>query len=165
MIFQMLLALSLGVFAESPEALLDSLCANASGPSAVRYWQQAGDPEGTVPSSHPDTLGRILGNCTGISVEPGEDRMGESGATYYVREFPDARWTWVDSAGSNRQAIGATEVVFRDGSYRWRKVPLSAAIAESGVSSGQQLLLALVATALAALLGGMAVWWAKRRWG
>lgn len=160
----LLLSASLGLFAETPEALLDSLCAHSRGTEGVSYWEETADPEGTSPPADPDTLARMLGSRSGLSVEPGEDELGERGETHYVKVYAESRWRWSDSTGTGRVAAGRTEVVYRDGRYYWREVPLQSG--RGGTVTGRQrLLMGMIATGALAVVGGMALWWARRRWG
>lgn len=164
MAVQILLALVCGVFTESPEALLDSLCVHARGREAVGYWQSAADPAGTVPQADPDTLAALLSSRSGLSVEPGEDKLGDTGETHYVIIFADSRWSWTDGEGRQRVARGRTEVVFRDGAFYWRKLPFSAGSEGASMSGTHSLLLSMLATGALLVFAVLALWWARRRW-
>ena len=165
MILQMLLAIVVSAFAESPEALLDSLCAHSSGRGAVRYWQSCADPDGTAPPAQADTLRALLATCSDLSVEPGEDELGETGETFYVLIFPESRWSWTDGERTSRVARGRTEVVFRDGRFYWRNLPLSAGAEGANVSSSQRILMGMMFTGAIMVVAFLVLWWAKRRWG
>ncbi|MFO7950806.1 MAG: hypothetical protein R6U36_10635 [Candidatus Fermentibacteraceae bacterium] len=165
MILQMLLALAVSAFAESPEALLDSLCSRCSGEGAVRCWQSCADPAGTTPSAHPDTIRALLQSCSDLSVEPGEHELGETGETFYVLVFPESEWTSTDGEGTDRVVRGRTEVVFRDGRFYWRSIPLSPGREGAAVSSGQRILMGMMLTGVTLVVALLALWWAKRRWG
>jgi len=165
MVLQMLLALSAAAFAESPEALLDSLCSSRSGEGAVRCWQSFADPAGTTPPAHPDTIRALLRSRSGLTVEPGEHELGETGETFYVLVFPESQWTWTDGGGTDRVVRGRTEVVFRDGGFYWRSLPLSPGREGAAVSSSQRILMGMMLTGVTLVVALMALWWAKRRWG
>lgn len=165
MVLQMLLAIAVAAFAESPEALLDSLCSSRSGDGAVGCWQSCADPAGTTPPAHPDTIRALLRSRSGLSVEPGDHELGETGETFYVLVFPESEWTWTDDEGTDRVVRGRTEVVFRDGRFYWRSLPLSPGREGAAVSSSQRILMGMMLTGVTLVVALMALWWAKRRWG
>lgn len=131
----------------------------------MRYWQSTADPEGSVPVADADTLADLLSACRGLSVEPGEDELGETGEMHYVIIFPDSKWSWTDTEGAKRMVRGRTEVAFRNGRFYWRKLPVSPRESGATVSSSQTLLVGLMLTGGLAVFALLALWWAKRNWG
>jgi hypothetical protein len=147
----------------SPEELLVSLCDTAGTGAGAPFWADTRSAESPQSGMSVEGLAAVLRASPGLSVDPGPPDLvstDEAEGSYLV-SFPEARWSWSDSAGTDFTAVGGTTVQMERGSFYWVELPVFGG--GIGLRPEQRILLGFLATALVLLLGALALWWVRRR--
>ncbi len=151
-----IILISTGMDVETPEEFLTNLSS-----SHADQWIEFQYP--TENAIHPDTVKSIIGSLRSLSVEPGERILEDIEGGYRVT-FPESRWTWRKDGGRIGSVRGESVVEWRPGGYSWTAIPV---FTEEGASIGRRESLCMGVTMMAAIgiVGVIAIWCAKRRYG
>ena len=147
---------SAGIDADTPEEFLTTL---ASSPAEI--WIESQLPgDNTI---HPDTVTAVIGSRIDLSVDPGGRVLEDVEGGYRVL-FPESRWTWRMDGGRIGSVRGQSVIEWHPGGYSWVAVPV---FTEQGASIGRRESLCMGVTAMLAIgvIGILAIWYAKRRYG
>ena len=152
------LLVSYGMDVETPEEFLEVLSSGTAD-----QWvdhQCGGDDHQQIP---PDSIRALVGTLEDLSVEPGEMELEDVEGGYRA-VFQESRWTWRIAGGRIGSVRGVSVVEWRPGGYTWVTLPV---FTEERASIGRKESLCMGATITAAigLIGSIAVWYAKRRYG
>jgi hypothetical protein len=147
---------SAGIDADTPEEFLAALAV-----SPAELWiecQISGD--NTI---DPDTVTAIIGARRNLSVDPGGRVLEDVEGGYRV-VFPESRWTWRMDGGRIGSVRGQSVIEWHPGGYSWVAVPV---FTEQGASIGRRESLCMGVTVMLAIgvIGTLAIWYAKRRYG
>lgn len=149
----------------SPEEFLQALCDTAGKFGGPEFWSRSAAEEVDPAVASRDSIAAFLAETRDLSVDPGAPVLLESDQVdfSYRASFPDAEWSWIDPSGRVHRATGNTVVISSGGVFRWVLLPpLEGSIS---VGPGEKILVGLILTVMALLIGGFALWWVKRRWG
>ncbi len=152
------LIISSGMDTETPDAFLDILAA-----SDAEIWVEHQFSGNSQTEIHPDSIRSVIGPKRNLSVEPGEKILEDVEGGYRVI-FPLSRWTWRMDGGRIGSVSGESIIEWHPGGYTWVTIPL---MMDEGASIGRKesLCMGITITASIALIGIIAVWYAKRRYG
>ncbi|OPX28039.1 MAG: hypothetical protein B1H09_08480 [Gemmatimonadaceae bacterium 4484_173] len=148
--------ISTGIDTDTPEEFLTTL---ASSPAEI--WIESQLPgDNTI---HPDTVTAVIGSRIDLSVDPGGRVLEDVEGGYRVL-FPESRWTWRMDGGRIGSVRGQSVIEWHPGGYSWVAVPV---FTEQGASIGRRESLCMGVTAMLAIgvIGILAIWYAKRRYG
>ncbi len=151
-----LMLISTGMDVETPEEFLATL----SSCSADQWIEYQYLSENAI---HPDTVKARIESLRSLSIEPGERILEDIEGGYKVT-FPESRWTWRMDGGRIGSVRGESVVEWHPGGYSWAAIPI---FSDEGASIGRKESLCMGATMMAviAVIGILAVWYAKRRYG
>jgi len=151
-----IMVISIGMDVETPEEFLLTL-ASSNAEQWIEHQCTGAD------AMHPDTITAVIESFTSLSVNPGERILEDVEGGYRVI-FPESRWTWRMSGGKIGSVRGESIVEWRPGGYSWAILPV---LTEEGASIGRKESLCMGATVMMAIgvVGIIAVWYAKRRYG
>lgn len=152
------LIVSSGMDVETPEEFLVILAE-----SDAELWIEHQYAGNNTEELHPDSIRAAMGSLTSLSVEPGERLLVDVDGGYRVI-FPESRWTWRMEGGRIGSVQGESVLEWRPGGYSWAALPI---LTEEGASIGRKESLCLGGTITLAvgLVGIIAIWYAKRRYG
>ncbi len=158
MIVLLALIVSSGMDVETPEEFLEILAE-----SDAELWIEYQCTDNETDELHRDSIRSTIVSLTSLSVEPG-DRLLEDVDGGYRVIFPESRWTWRMAGGRIGSVRGESVLEWRPGGYSWVTLPI---LTEEGTSIGRKESLCLGGTLTLAigLVGIIAVWYAKRRYG
>jgi hypothetical protein len=142
--------------AETPEEFLINL-ASCPAEQWIEYQLQ------TDSSLSSDTVKALVESFRELSVEPG-DRILEDMEGGYRVVFPESRWTWRMDGGRIGSVGGQSVIEWHPSGYSWVSLPV---LTEKGASIGRRESLCMGVTIMLAIgvMGIIAVWYAKRRYG
>ena len=152
------LIISSGMDTETPDAFLVVLAS-----SDAETWIEHQFSSNSESEIHPDSIRSIIGEKRNLSVELGEKILEDVEGGYRVI-FPLSRWTWRMDGGRIGSVSGESIIEWHPGGYTWVSIPF---MIDEGTSIGRKetLCMGITITALIALIGIVAVWYAKRRYG
>lgn len=148
--------ISSGMDTDTPEEFL----VNLSSCNAEQWVEFQYHGENTVPA---DTVKAIIESLRNLSVNPGEKILEDIEGGYRVI-FPESKWTWRMDGGRIGSVRGESVIEWHLGGYSWVTLPI---FTEEGASIGRKesLCMGVTITAAIVLIGIIAVWYAKRRYG
>lgn len=152
------LLISSGMDTETPDEFLQILAS-----SNVETWIEHQFTGNSHDGILPDSITSIIGSKRSLSVEPGEKILEDVEGGYRVI-YPLTRWTWRMDGGRIGSVCGESIIEWHPGGYTWVVIPF---MVDEGTSIGRKesICMGITITASIALIGIIAVWYAKRRYG
>ncbi len=160
-ILSLMIMYTVASYTSTPEEFLNSLCDNRIGLQGARYWVESSWQQ----SIELDSIAFFLNDFDDLSVEPGRRILTEIDEVTgeYTVEYPESKWSW---QGENNQAcrsVGKSVVVWSDGHYYWKELPLfSGSAAEIGIT--EKFITGLLFTVVLLVFGVLVLVWARRKY-
>lgn len=148
-------------YTSTPEDFLNSLCDNRAGLQGARFWVESSWQE----PIELDSIAVLLNGFEHLSVEPGRRTLSEIDEVTgeYTVEYPESKWSWQGENSSDCRVVGRSVVIWSDGHYYWKELPLfSGPAAEIGIT--EKFITGLLFTVVLLVFGVLVLVWARRKY-
>jgi len=160
-ILSLLIMYTIASYTSTPEDFLNSLCDNRTGLQGARFWVESSWQE----SIELDSIAVLLNGFEYLSVEPGRRILSEIDEVTgeYTVEYPESRWSWRGEDNHDCRAVGRSVVVWSDGHFYWKELPLFSGSAAE-ISITQKFITGLLFTVVLLVFGVLVLVWARRKY-
>jgi len=148
-------------YTSTPEDFLNSLCDNRAGLQGARFWVESSWQE----PIELDSIAFLLNGFEDLSVEPGRRILSEIDEVTgeYTVEYPESKWSWQGENNHAHRAVGISVVIWSDGHYYWKELPLfSGTAADVGIT--ERFITGLLFTVVLLVFGVLVLVWARRKY-
>jgi len=160
---QLILAMALLLNPSTPEEFLDELCLR-SNQRDWEYWSSAAFDDVSPELSDLAFISEHLDERRDLTVDPGpRTDFQDLGSAGFRIEYEESVWTWVDGQGITNSKKGFSAVISNHGDYAWSDL---AVLHEGSARMGhrERMVSGILLTFVIMIIGGILLFWAKRRY-
>lgn len=150
--------LSLGMITDTPDDFLEALSV-----SNAEEWIEHQAEKNQDLTIHSDTIVSVISAFNSLSITPGNSNLEDIEGGYRLI-YPTSHWTWRLDGGRIGSVKDTTIIEWKPGGYTWVTVPF---FTKEGASlgRGESLCMGATLTVFILLLGVIALWYIKRKYG